>query len=128
MQRLLLALVVVALAPSCFMSRETVNVPLRDNRFDELVPGETKATEVVERFGAPNEIVQLARRSAYLYEFSQRKASGLVLVIVNFINTDVRQDRAWLFFDEDDVLTHLGTTFEAQDARYALPWYDIHDE
>ena len=51
-----------------------------------------------------------------------------MLFLVNFVNTDLRQDRAWLFFDENDVLTHVGTTFEAADARYALPWFDIHEE
>ena len=127
MQRLLLVLALIALAPSCFLSRETTNVPLRDAGFGQLVPGTTTAREVVEQFGAPNEIVQLAKRSAYLYEFDQRKASGLVLFLINFINTDVRQDRAWLFFGEDNVLTHYGTTFEAEDARYAMPWFDIHD-
>ena len=77
MQRLLALLATAALAvlaPSCFLSRQTTNVPLKDNPFGEVVPGQTTATEIVERFGAPNEIVQLARRSAYLYSF--RPAQG----------------------------------------------------
>jgi len=129
MQRLLLLVFLLALVtPSCFVSRETTNVPLREQHFGQLVPGQTTATEVVDLLGAPNEIVQLARRSAYRYEFDQSKGAAIFLLIVTFVNTDVRQDRAWVFFDENDVLTHVGTTFEGDDARYAMPWFDIHDD
>lgn len=124
----LLGLSALLLAPSCFLSRQTSNVPLRHVDYGGLEPGATTATQVVAQFGAPTEIVQLARRSAYLYHFDQRKVSGLALLLVNFVNTDVRQDRVWLFFDEEDVLTHVGTTFEANDARYAMPWFDIHED
>jgi hypothetical protein len=127
MTRLLL-LAVLALLPSCFVSRETTNVPLYEDRFAGLQPGVTTATDVVRLLGAPNEIVQLARRSAYRYEFDQRKSAALFLLVINFVNADVRADRAWLFFDENDVLTHVGTTFEAKDARYAMPWWNIHKD
>lgn len=131
MQRSLLLSLLFCLGlitPSCFVMRETTNVPLEGQDFSQLVPGTTTATDVVELLGAPNEVVQLARRSAYRYEFDQGKRAAVFLVLVTFVNTDVRQDRAWIFFDENDVLTHVGTTFEGNDARYAMPWSDIHDD
>ena len=77
--------------------------------------------------GAPIDVVQLGHRSAYRYDFRAEKRAGLVLVVVNLFNEDTRTDRAWLFFDENDVLSHLGVTYEANDTQYALPWNSVHE-
>lgn len=123
--RHLLALVLV-LAPSCFFSRSTVNEPLRRAEIDLLVPGQTKAKNVVAILGAPNEVVQLGSRTAYRYDFSVQKRAGFTIIIVTVLNEDTRSDRVWLFFDKDDLLTHAGSTLQAADARYAMPWQDVH--
>lgn len=115
------------LASSCVISREYVNEDLDPARLDELVPGTTTARQVVEILGAPAEVVQLGRRSAYRYEHVQEKLTGLTLVfVVFFLNSDTQSDRLWVFFDETDVLTHVASTFEADEAEYAMPWVD-HD-
>jgi len=109
--RLLAALLLLGLS-SCFISRTTTNVPLQRSRLDELRPGTTTAKEVVELLGAPNEVVQLGSR--------------FTIIIVSFLNEDARTDRAWLFFNKDEILTHVGGTFEGNQAQYAMPWQDIH--
>lgn len=118
----------LVLAPSCFVSRSMVNEPLRRAEIDRLVPGETKAGEVTAILGAPNEVIQLGSRTAYRYDFSQQKRAGFTLIVVTVLNEDTRTDRVWLFFDKDDVLTHAGSTLQAEDARYAMPWAEVHGE
>ena len=121
-----LALLLVLLTPGCFLQRNYVNQPLEEESLARLVPGTTTAAEVVELLGAPNEVVQLGRRSAYRYEHDQQKSTGFLLLVIGFINRDTQSDRTWVFFSEDDVLSHVGTTLEAADAEYAMPWMS-HD-
>ncbi len=122
------ALLILALSSSsCFMSRSVTNVPLQRERFEQLQPGTTTAREVVQLLGAPNEVIQLGSRSAYRYDFTNLKRSGFTVILFTCMNEDTRADRAWLFFDAKDVLTHVGSTFEGNQAQYALPWQEIHN-
>ena len=121
-------LLILALAPSCFVSRSMVNEPLRRAEIDRLVPGTTKAGEVTAILGAPNEVIQLGSRTAYRYDFSEQKRAGFTLIVVTVLNEDMRTDRVWLFFDKDDLLTHMGSTLQAADTRYAMPWVDVHEK
>jgi len=123
--RILAALLLLGLS-SCFISRTTTNVPLQRSRLDELQPGKSTAKQVVELLGAPNEVVQLGSRSAYRYDFAIMKRAGFSIIIVTFLNEDARTDRAWLFFDKDELLTHVGSTLEGNQAQYAMPWQDVH--
>lgn len=125
--RSLLLVPFLVLICSCVMSRASENVPLDAASLWSLHPGSTTAREVVELLGAPDDIVQLGRRSAYRYRFTSAKHAELILIVVNFVNTDSRSDRAWLFFDENQVLTHAGLSFEAAGTEYAMPWENVHD-
>lgn len=122
-----LALVPLLLvAPACFVARDTVNAPLVSQKLGALVPNQTTSKEVVAALGAPNEVVQLGANSAYRYDFTTTKRAGLTLIVATFLNQDTRQDRAWLFFGSDGVLTHVGATLHADDAEYAMPWMEVH--
>lgn len=120
-------LLLLLLAPACAIARSTENEPLEPARLQSLVPGTTTAREVVERLGAPVDVVQLGKRSAYRYEFSSTKRSVLFLLVLGFVNEDQRADRAWLFFDENEVLTHMGASFDGENTRYAMPWQELHE-
>jgi hypothetical protein len=123
-----LALLVACLAPSCFISRSTVNEPIAAAAMQKFVPGQTTAKDVVEALGAPNEVVQLGNRTAYRYDFTVRKSAGFSIIILTFLNDDTCSDRAWLFFDSQDVLTHAGSTLQAADTRFDMPWQTPHGE
>jgi hypothetical protein len=123
-----LVLGLVLLLPGCLMSRETSNTPLDREVLAALQPGVSTGEDVARILGAPNEVVQLGRRSAWRYEFVQAKRSGLFLLVVAFQNLDSRQDRVWVFFDEEDVLTHYGSTFEADDSEWGMPWQDLESD
>jgi outer membrane protein assembly factor BamE (lipoprotein component of BamABCDE complex) len=113
------------LASGCFISREQANEPLVKSRIDSLVVGTSTASDVARELGAPTEVVQLGRRSAWRYDFTTSKRAGFTIIVLTFLNTDQRSDRCWLFFDEADVLRHVGTTLDAADAEYAMPWWEV---
>ena len=119
-------ILLAVLLSGCFVARDTTNEPLNPIQVAELRPGSTTARQVVDLLGAPSDVVQLGRRSAYRYDFTTRKRAGLALILINFFNEDTRSDRLWVFFDENQVLSHYGATFSGNDAKYALPWDDVH--
>ena len=67
--RTLLALS-LTLAPGCLISRTTVDQPLDSAALTALEPGTSTAADVVAALGAPDEVVQLGRRSAYRFDYS----------------------------------------------------------
>jgi hypothetical protein len=116
-----------SLLTACALGRQDVNEPLDPAIVRTFEPGRTTAREVVERLGAPTEVVQLGRRTAYRYDGSTQKSAVLFLLVVNFVNQDQRSDRVWVFFDERDVLTHCGTWWGTHRTQYAMPWEDVHE-
>lgn len=115
------------LLPACAFARQDANEPIDVAAVRALQPGRTTAREVVEALGAPTDVVQLGKRSAYRYDGSTTKSTVLFLLLVNFANQDGRSDRVWVFFDERDVLSHVGATFATHRTQYALPWEDVHE-
>ena len=87
-----------------------------------LVPGQTTAGEVSRIFGAPTQVVKMSNGNSYVYKRSVAKGTALWLLIVSFGNYDKQYDQMVFFFDNDDVLTHYGTRFNAGEASYALPF------
>lgn len=122
--RLTVCAVALACFSSCFVSRETTNVPLSAELVDQLVPGRTTATDVADLLGAPSEVVQLGFRSAWRYDHVRAKRAGFTIIVVTLLDTDARTDRVWVFFDENDMLTNVGSTFHAGGAQYQMPWQD----
>lgn len=113
---------------SCFIARRSTNEPISSMNVDSLLPGRSTAKECVQKLGAPSEVVQLGKRFAYRYDHTIEKGAGTFLVLVALFNEDARQDRVWLFFDENGVLSHMGSTFASKRAEYSMPWEDIHED
>jgi hypothetical protein len=112
---------------SCFLARTGVNEPIDPAVVRSIKPG-TSAKEVVAKMGAPDEVVQLGRRTAYRYSHVVEKGTGSYWVILGLYNEDSRRDMAWFFFDENESLTHMGSTFQSHRASFhALPWTDVYD-
>lgn len=118
----LLPLLLLPLLPGCLVSKTVNHEALDPAAVAAIRPGESTAEDVLELLGAPNEVVQLGRRSAYRYDHSVQKQAGLFLVLVGLRGVDRQEDRIWIFFDEEEIVMHAGATFEAADAAYALPW------
>ena len=109
------------------MARQETNRPLDAEVIGSLQPGTTTAREVVERLGAPTDVVQLGYRTAYRYDATSEKSAVLLLLVVNFGNQDARSDRLWVFFDDNDILTHYGASYGVHRTQYAMPWEDVHE-
>ena len=88
---------------------------------DKLVVGQTKASEVTNIFGAPNEVVELANGNAYVYKRTITKGTVCWLVLLTFGNAEKQKDQLVFFFDSTDTLTHYGVSLDADKASYGLP-------
>jgi len=122
----LASLLLLPLTQGCFMTRDTVNQPLQEERIVKLAP-DMSTGEVLGLLGGPMEVVQLGRRSAWRYDHQRTKRTGLTLVVVNALNTDTQEDRLWLFFNEFDRLAAFGSTLQASSSEWVLPWFDSHE-
>lgn len=111
----------------CAIARQETNEPLDAEAIGGLEPGATTARQVVELLGAPTEVVQLGRRTAYRYDATTAKAAVLFLFVFTAIGQDQRSDRLWVFFDESDVLTHYGASYGVHRTQYAMPWENVHE-
>jgi outer membrane protein assembly factor BamE (lipoprotein component of BamABCDE complex) len=95
--------------------------PFDSTELDQLVPGQTKATEVTEIFGAPSRVVELANGNAYVYRRTVTKATVCWLILISFGNADKQHDQLVFFFDFEDTLTHYGLRLDADKAKHGLP-------
>ena len=96
--------------------------PFDENSLKEVTAGKTTAAEVTRLFGPPNKIVKLTNGNAYVYERSIEKATGLWLLVLSFGNWDKQYDRMAFFINNEDVVTHIGSSFNAETASYGMPF------
>ncbi len=115
------------LLAACALTRQDTNEPLDVATVRAFAPGKTTAKEVVDKLGAPTDVVQLGRRTAYRYDATTSKGATWIMIIANFGAKDTRSDRVWVFFDEKDVMTHCGATFATHRTQHAMPWEDVHE-
>jgi outer membrane protein assembly factor BamE (lipoprotein component of BamABCDE complex) len=116
-------LAVVAFLSGCaVIGRGKDHRPFDEQGLAQLKPGQTTTLEVTKIFGAPTQVVKLSNGNAYLYNRSLSKATGLWLALVTFVNYDTQYDRLVFFFNQNDVLTHYGSSFKADTAAYGTPF------
>ncbi len=119
--RFLFPVLCLPLLTSCLLSDSRSQSAIDPERVAAIKPGETTAQEVLDLLGAPNEVVQLGRRSAFRYDYSIEKQAGLFLILVALRGVDTQEDRVWVFLDEAGLVTHAGATLQAADAQFGLP-------
>jgi hypothetical protein len=89
---------------------------------NSLVPGKTTAGQVTQIFGAPTQVVKLSNGNAYMYTRSTSKGTVVYLILVTFANYDRQYDQIVFFFDKNDILTHFGSSLNAAQAAYGMPF------
>jgi len=97
-------------------------VAFDENALKQVTTGKTSASEVTQLFGPPNKIVKLSNGNAYVYERSVDKGTGLWLVLLTFANFDTQYDRIVFLINNDDVVTHFGSSFNSEAASYGMPF------
>ncbi len=122
MVNILTVLLIASLLSGCIvLGKNKQFQPFDSTELDKLVPGQTKAAEVTEIFGAPSEVVELANGNAYVYKRTVSKGTVCWLLLVTFGNVEKQHDQLVFFFDLNDTLTHYGLSLDADKAKYGLP-------
>ncbi len=120
--KILAVLLITTLLSGCIvLGKNKQFQPFDSTELDKLAPGQTKAAEVTEIFGAPSEVVELANGNAYVYKRTVTKGTVCWLVLVTFGNAEKQHDQLVFFFDLNDTLTHYGLSLDADKAKYGLP-------
>jgi outer membrane protein assembly factor BamE (lipoprotein component of BamABCDE complex) len=120
--KILAVLLITTLLSGCIvLGKNKQFQPFDSTELDKMVPGQTKAAEVTEIFGAPSEVVELANGNAYVYQRTVTKGTVCWLVLVTFGNAEKQHDQLVFFFDLNDTLTHYGLSLDADKAKYGFP-------
>ena len=116
-------LFVFAIGSGCAMiGRNKDFRPIEEKTLAQVTPGKTTAADVMTLFGPPTQIVKLTNGNAYIYDRSLSKATGLWLVLVSFVNYDTQHDRIVFFINNQDLVTHYGSSFKSDTASYGMPF------
>ena len=103
-------LLLALLCGSCVMSEMTIGQPLEPSSISQLQPNHSSAQDVADLLGAPNEVVELGNKSAWLYQAQKERIAGVFLVVFGTSGQDRQFDRCWVFFDENGLLTHIASS------------------
>ncbi|MDD5169854.1 MAG: hypothetical protein PHN75_13610 [Syntrophales bacterium] len=117
-----LLIVVMFLAGCAVIGRNKDFRPFEEKALIQVKPGQTTASEITNWFGPPSQVVKLSNGNAYIYSRSLSKATGVWLILVSFVNYDTRHDRVVFFINKNDVVTHYGSSFNANEAAYEMPF------
>lgn len=120
MTRFLVILALITPLGSCFMGQATLDQDLDPQAIAQLQAGTSDANDVVRLLGAPNQVVELGDKSAWLYQSRNTKQMGLWLLVFGAYGEDSQTDRCWVFFDASGTLTHFGASLHADQAEYSL--------
>lgn len=119
----LILLIILTMASGCaVIGRGKDFRPIEEKALSQVTPGKTSAAEVMQLFGPPSQIVKLSNGNAYIYDRSLSKATGVWLILVTFANYDTQHDRVVFFFNNQDLVTHYGSSFKSDTSAYGMPF------
>jgi outer membrane protein assembly factor BamE (lipoprotein component of BamABCDE complex) len=117
-------LLLALLCGSCVMAEMTIGQPLESSSISQLQPNHSSAQDVADLLGAPNQVIELGNKSAWLYEAQKERLAGVFLLVFGTSGQDTQFDRCWDFFDENGLLTHIAHSPESSEAEYHLSSID----
>ncbi|MBA4396710.1 MAG: hypothetical protein C0394_04920 [Syntrophus sp. (in: bacteria)] len=119
----MLVMVILSMGSGCaVIGRGKDFRPLEEKTLGQVTPGKTTAADVMRLFGPPSQIVKLTNGNAYIYNRSLSKATGLWFVLVTFANYDTQHDRIVFFLNNQDLVTHYGSSFKSDTSSHGLPF------
>ena len=119
----LIVLLILIFVSGCFgFGKNQDYQPLDAGKLEKLVKGQTTATEVGALFGAPSQVVKMSNGNAYIYTHSVAKGTAVWLLLVSLGNYEKQYDQIIFFFDNNDIMTHYGASFDAHDSSYGNPF------
>jgi len=131
MRRIPLFLIPLLLAASgCFFSRSLAEKPIDPALIGLIEPGVSTKEDVVRVLGTPTDILFSNREHdplrvfAYEYTHTVTKSTGFTVILLTFLNSDLKRDHVMVFFDEQGLVSAVGTRFDSSEAAYGLPFGD----
>ena len=119
----LIVLLILIFVSGCFgFGKNQDYQPLDAGKLEKLVKGQTTATEVGALFGAPSQVVKMSNGNAYIYTHSVAKGTVVWLLLVSLGNYEKQYDQIIFFFDNNNIMTHYGASFDARDSSYGYPF------
>ena len=121
-------MLVAGLGAGCFTIHVTSGNALPEERVGQIRPGETTKAEILDWFGAPEDytdpsglrrvfedgvalpedVLALPYADVLVFELTRAKAQGLVLILYNYFDIHVANDRLVVFFDHQDRVLYYG--------------------
>ena len=127
---LLFTVLILITVPGCFFSRSKAENPINIAKIENIKVGESTMEDVARILGAPTDIIfsnhlhDPLRVFAYEYNYVVTKRTGFTVILVTFVNSDLKRDHVIVFFDDDGIVSGIGTNLFAEEASYGLPFGD----
>lgn len=119
---------VVWLGTGCFSIQVTAGNQVPAERVGEIRPGETSKEQILDWFGAPEDytdpsglrrvfadgvaapedVLQLPYADVLVFELTRGQVKGVLLILFNYFDVHVANDRLVVFFDEQDRVIYYG--------------------
>jgi hypothetical protein len=116
------------LSLGCFSIRVVSGNSVAAERVAEIEPGVTTRVQILEWFGAPEDytdpsglrrifadsvllpedVLQLPYADVLVFELTRGRARGVVLILFNYLDVRVANDRLVVFFDDQDRVLYYG--------------------
>ncbi len=122
---LLLICTVLAGSAGCAFSRGNFESPINDSDLSQIKTGQTNEAQVVAILGTPESIDEINHKPVFHY-FHYGLKHGTILV---FSRVNVASDDAYVFFDQDGLVTQVLQGNRTRDLKFQFwPFGDTAGE
>ena len=121
----------------CFSIHVTAGNQVPAERVGQIRPGETSKAQILDWFGAPEDytdpsglrrmfadgvavpedVLQLPYADVLVFELTRGEVKGVLLILFNYFDVQVANDRLVVFFDDRDRVLYYGYRSEADALR-----------
>ena len=123
-------LLAVASLEGCAIAHVHQGAPIDTKRIKDIQVGVTTKQEIIDWFGPPQEVKRpellsdifqrldltegqtrsLIYPDIFSYQYNEGDVRGILLILFNHINIDLRSDTLAIFFDDQDRVRYVGFT------------------
>lgn len=123
-------LAIVPILGGCAITHVHQGAPIDTKRIKDIQVGVTTKQEIIDWFGPPQEVKRpellsdifqrldltegqtrsLIYPDIFSYQYNDGEVRGILLILFNYINIDLRSDTLAIFFDDQDRVKYVGFT------------------
>jgi hypothetical protein len=117
---ILVILILAMLLGGCMFARQKINIENFHAKAENIIPGKTKANEMMEILGSPpNAVIDTpGGKKIFAYTFGDGKTKGFTLILFNVRKTNLGIDTAYFFVDQNNVVEEKIISTNSKD----VPW------